>query len=79
MPDPFLEDSEVCHLAEKYELSVSRFESIEITDEKAIAGAGLMHQTPDYSRIRKALQNGVDVPGARVRGVEYMLRRRDPR
>jgi hypothetical protein len=71
---PFLEDAAVCRLAENLGLVLSRYDAIEITDEKAIAAAGMTCQKPDYSRIRKALRDGVDVPGARVRGVEYILR-----
>jgi hypothetical protein len=71
---PFEEDLAVCHLAESLGLELARYDAIEITDEKAIAAAGMTCQKPDYSRIRKALRDGVEVPGARVRGVEYILR-----
>ena len=73
---PFEEDQAVCQLAEDLGLGLSRYEAIEITDERAIAEAGLMKQSPDYARIRKAIKDGAEVAGARVRGVEYILRRR---
>lgn len=72
---PFEEDDAVCRVAESLGLELSRYDAIEITDEAAIAAAGMTCQKPDYSRIRKALRDGVDVPGVRVRGVEYILRR----
>ena len=71
---PFSEDEAVCRLADNLGLSLSRYEAIEISDEKAIAEAGFTCQKPDYARIRKALKDG-PVPGARVKGVEYILRR----
>lgn len=71
----FEEDSAACELAARLGLSLSRFESIEITDEAAIRAAGLMCQTPDYPRIRKLLANDATVPGVRVGAVEYKLRR----
>ena len=73
---PFEEDQAVCQLAEDLGLYLSRYEAIEITDERAIAEAGLMKQSPDYARIRKSIKDGAEVAGARVRGVEYILRRR---
>ena len=72
---PFPEDSAVCRLAESLGLVMSRYEAIEVTDLAAIAAAGLMVSKPDYPRIRKALRDGVLVPGANLRGVEYILRR----
>ena len=72
---PFSEDAAVCKLAEETGLALTRYESIEISDEAAIAAAGLVCQKPDYRRIRKLLSDGAIVEGARVRGVEYILRR----
>lgn len=72
---PFSEDEAVCRLADNLGLVLSRYEAIEITDEKAIAEAGLTCQKPDYARIRKALKEGGTVAGVRVKGVEYILRR----
>ena len=71
----FDEDAAVCKLAETLGLALSRMDAIEITDERAIAAAGLMRQTPDYPAIRKALNAGAMVEGARWKGVEYILRR----
>ena len=72
---PFSEDQMACYLADVLGLELVRVDSIEITDEKAICEAGLMRKSPDYPRIRKALKDGLEVPGARWRGVEYRLRR----
>jgi hypothetical protein len=72
---PYTEDLAVCRLAEATGLELSRRETIEITDQAAIKAAGMMRETPDYSRIRKAIQDGGEVPGAKVGGVEYILRR----
>ena len=74
---PFQEDFEVCELATHLGLEMSRYEAIEITDQAAITSAGLTCTKPDYSRIRKALREGAVVEGARLKGVEYILRRND--
>lgn len=74
---PFAEDQAVCRVAEETGLTLSRYESIEISDEAAIAAAGLVIQKPDYRRIRKLLADGGEVPGAKLRGVvEYRLKPR---
>lgn len=72
---PFSEDHLLCRVAEETGLTLSRYESIEISDEAAIAAAGLVCQKPDYRRIRKLLADGGEVPGARLRGIEYRLSR----
>ena len=72
---PFAEDSAICRLADDLGLTLSRYEGIDVYDESAIAAAGLMVEKPDYSAIRKALRDGGIVEGARLRGVEYILRR----
>ncbi len=72
---PFVEDSAICQLAEDLGLTMSRYQTLEIVDELALKEAGLMRQSPDYSRIRKALREGGTVPGVRQGGVEYKLRR----
>jgi hypothetical protein len=74
---PYSEDQAICQLAEDLGLELSRFQTIEIYDESLIAAAGLMKQTPDYARIRKALRAGESVEGARFAGVEYKLRRKE--
>lgn len=73
---PFDEDCRVGQLAGDFGLSVDRRDHIEVTDEKLLIAAGLMRTTPDYGRIRKLLLDGVAVPGARLVGVEYILRRK---
>jgi len=75
MMAPFSEDQAVCKLAGETGLSLTRYEAVEICDEAAIEAAGLVCQKPDYRRIRKLLAGGATVPGARIRGVEYILRR----
>ncbi len=72
---PFAEDCAVVLLAGG-EFKLDRREGIEVTDEKLLAAAGLMRTTPDYSRIRKLLLDGREVPGAKLAGVEYILRRK---
>ncbi len=72
---PFEEDDAVCRVAESLGLELSRYEAIEVTDEGALVAAGMTCQKPDYQKIRKALREGEDVPGVRVKGIEYILRR----
>lgn len=72
---PLSEDTAVCRLAENLGLAMSRYEAIEITDEQAIAEAGYVKQSIDYTAIRKALRAGEIVQGAKLAGVEYILRR----
>jgi hypothetical protein len=71
---PFHEDEAVCRVAESLGLSLSRYESVEISEADARA-AGMMRESVDYGRIRKALRDGGTVQGAKVGGVEYRLRR----
>lgn len=73
---PFAEDTALCELAERFGLEMARYDAIEITDTAAIQRAGLMRETPDYARIRKALQDGGEVAGARLSGVQYTLKRK---
>lgn len=74
---PFDEDVLVCLLAERHDLLLSRYQEIEITDAKALSLAGMMRETPDYLKIRKALQLGHSVKGAQMGGgVRYTLKRR---
>ena len=72
----FDEDSRLCEIAEAVGLVVTRLDRIEVTDEAALAAVGLMRSIPDYTRIRRLLLDGVEVPGARMAGVEYVLRRK---
>ena len=73
---PFTEDSAVLLLARDMGLSVDRRHGVEISDPKAIKAAGLVRETPDYTRIRKLLEDGVPVAGASLAGVEYVIRRK---
>ena len=76
MMPPFQEDCGACAIAESLGLSLSRRDVVDIADLAAIKAAGLMRECPDYSRIRKLLADGVEVPGATMGGaVEYILRR----
>ncbi len=72
---PFGEDLAVCQLAEDLGFELIRYDGIQVTDEAELKAAGLMRQCPDYSRIRKLLLDGVQVPGVREAGVEYKLKR----
>lgn len=74
---PFEEDNAVCQMAERFGLELSRYETIEIYDEAAIHQAGLMRETPDYSKIRRALAAGAFVQGARRGAVQYTLKKRE--
>ena len=72
---PFVEDCAAVSLAGTV-FTIDRRDHIEVYDEKLLTAAGLMRSTPDYSRIRKLLNDGVAVPGARMAGIEYVLRRK---
>lgn len=74
---PFDEDTAVCQVAQRFGLTMARYETIEIYDEAAIAQAGLMRETPDYARIRRALVAGVPIQGARRGAIQYSLKRRE--
>jgi len=73
---PFAEDTAAHRLAAALGFELVRNRPIDIYDENALAEGGWMItlQAPDYARIRKALQAGEIVQGARWRGVEYALR-----
>ena len=72
---PFAVDCDAVKLA-GIEYTIDRRDHVEVTDEKLLAAAGLMRQSPDYIRIRKLLLDGKEVPGARLAGIEYILRRK---
>jgi hypothetical protein len=74
----FDEDTLLCRVAEETGLELSRYQAVEIVDESALKSAGLMCQAPDYQRIRRALEAGLPVAGARLGGTEYKLRRIEP-
>ena len=73
---PFAEDQVVCELAERFGLTLDRYQSIEIYDPAALERAGMTRSAPDYARIRTAIAAGAEVPGARLANVEYKLRRK---
>ncbi len=76
---PLQEDTAVVMAAVSCGLEVVRYDAVEITDTSAVAAAGMICKAckrPDYSRIRKALIGGTDVPGAKLQGVEYILKRK---
>jgi hypothetical protein len=76
MEPPFLEDAALCQVAERFGLELSRYRGIEVLDEVALGAAGLMRPSPDYPKIRKALDEGRTVPGVRDVGTKYTLQRR---
>src|ERR1044071_4801699 len=73
---PFAEDTAAHRFAAALGFELVRNRPIDIYDENALAEAGWMvtRQAPNYAGIRKALQAGEIVQGARWRGVEYVLR-----
>ena len=75
MMPPYEEDAAVCRLAERLGFGLQRRDRIEVTDEGLLEAAGLLRRVPDYAAIRKALLDGREVPGAKLGGVEYILRR----
>jgi len=76
MPSPFDEDCEVGALLERFDFVLDRRESIEIEDPKALEELGLMRKCPDYSKIRRIIRDGGTIPGVKMRGIEYILRKR---
>jgi hypothetical protein len=73
----FAEDSAAHQVAASLGFVLTRkFRGIEITDDAALKAAGFTstRPKPDYAAISKALDAGKDVPGARWRGQEYLLR-----
>lgn len=73
---PFEEDCAVQGFLERFDLVLERRVGMEITDLKALEENGLMRKSPDYSKIRRLLNDGAIVRGANLGGVEYVLRRR---
>lgn len=75
MPSPYQEDTAIATAADQVGMLVTRRKVIEV-DEKALH-ADYLRTTPDWNRIRKHLEDGIDVPGARLTGqVEYVIRHR---
>ena len=71
---PFEEDCAVLQLTAMFGFELLRQAAVEITDPKVIRENGLMHETPDYYRIRRLLEAGEIVQGARLNGTQYILR-----
>lgn len=70
---PLQEDSAIWSAADKVGMMVSRRKVIEL-ELRELHPAYLKTQ-PDWSLIRKHLESGIDVPGARLTGqVEYVIR-----
>jgi hypothetical protein len=77
-PDtPFDEDYTVSLEASLRGLSVTRSESIVITDRKALEDAGYVKKSLDLWRIRQRLNDGAEVRGAHFGPVEYTLRKKE--
>jgi hypothetical protein len=76
---PFEEDCALLGIMERFGLELERRAGIEITDPAALEAAGLTRRSPDYAKIRRALNDGVAVPGAQLTDVEYVLRKRGTR
>jgi hypothetical protein len=57
---------------------VREYRRIEVTDLAALKAAGytVSKPKPDYQRIVEALDEGREVPGCTLAGVEYVLRPR---
>lgn len=72
---PFEEDFAIGRSAQRFGLQMERRQAVVITDLKAVQAAGLTRVSPDYSRIRRLLDDGATVAGAELGGVEYVLRR----
>lgn len=73
----FAEDTAAHQVAASLGFSlVRRYRAIEITDEKLVIAAGyaITKPKPDFAKIAAALDEGLFVPGAQWRGMEYVLR-----
>lgn len=75
VPGAFEEDADVCRVAEKHGFQINRFEAMKVTDEAALKRQGLMRSTPDYSKIRKLMNEGIPVYGVERGEIEYTFRR----
>jgi hypothetical protein len=73
---PFEEDCALLGIMARFRLELDRRQGVEITDDSGLEAAGLIRKCPDYSKIRRLLNDGVIVPGARLSGVEYIIRKK---
>jgi hypothetical protein len=74
---PFAEDQAAHQVARSLGFTIARrYEAIDVYDEKALAEGGFLSKKPkpDFGRIAEALRSGHEVPGARFRTMEYVLR-----
>jgi hypothetical protein len=77
MMPPFEEDTHAHQVAKSLGFTLARrYQAIDVYDEAALKLAGWMitRPKPDFARIAEALRDGVEVPGARFRCMEYVLR-----
>jgi len=76
---PFQEDTAAHKVAASLGFDlVRRYRAIDILDESALpAEFKSAKPKPDFARISKALDEGREVPGARWRTMEYVLRPRE--
>lgn len=74
--NPFSEGSLLWEIAETLGMVVTQRDGIRVTDEAALRTQKLMRTTaiPDYSKIRRLIQDGTPVEGAERTGLEYVLR-----
>lgn len=77
MRSPFEEDQDAGQVARRLGFTITRrYNAIDVYDEKALAAAGftVSKPKPDFGKIAEALHDGREVPGARFRSIEYVLR-----
>ena len=76
MPTPLDQDILIAAVAEQTGLAVYRRDRIEV--DRGHLPEAFWSMQPDYSRIRKALERGDDVPGVQwLRGCEWVLKEQD--
>lgn len=76
---PFEEDTAAHQLADRFGFRmVRRYRAIDVFDQRALAAAGYtaVKESPDFALISRALDEGLEVPGAGWRCTEYILRPR---
>lgn len=78
MVSPYQEDTAIATAANEVGMVVTRRKVIEV-DESALIPEYL-RTTPDWNKIRKHLEDGINVPGAKFTGqIEYVIRHRPAR
>jgi hypothetical protein len=76
---PLEENTAAWRIARAANLELCRtYRKVSITDPAALKAAGYTTSKPkpDYARIVEAIDAGLDVPGAELAGLEYVLRPR---